>query len=252
MITSKLYGCTLAMTQDAREWSRSADPKRRRCSVIEASEQTMAIGAVLPDTTAPTTDWQNSLPVIVAGEVTLRELRLTDAPTLLAMLNTVEVGNFISPPPSSISGFERLIAWTHRGRAAGRFACFGIVPKDCQHAVGIIQVRALDATFSIAEWGFAIGPGYWGRGVFQTVDRQRPRQWRAPQSRRHARRAAAQIVSAGRRLPRSDHLVDLRRRLAPVAERPENDFTLSCRYGIRSKAREIPRARGPFSLVLGF
>jgi len=172
MITSKLYGCTLAMTQDAREWSRSADPKRRRCSVIEASEQTMAIGAVLPDTTAPTTDWQNSLPVIVAGEVTLRELRLTDAPTLLAMLNTVEVGNFISPPPSSISGFERLIAWTHRGRAAGRFACFGIVPKDCQHAVGIIQVRALDATFSIAEWGFAIGPGYWGRGVFQTAARE--------------------------------------------------------------------------------
>jgi ribosomal-protein-alanine N-acetyltransferase len=137
--------------------------------VIEASEQTVTVDAFPPSATNVTTNWQNSLPVIVAGDVTLRELRLSDAPTLLAMLNTEEVGSFISPPPSSISGFERLIAWTHRGRAAGRFACFGIVPKDSQHAVGIIQVRALDSTFSIAEWGFAIGPGYWGRGMFRTA-----------------------------------------------------------------------------------
>jgi RimJ/RimL family protein N-acetyltransferase len=128
--------------------------------------------AIPPRATVVTTNWQNALPVIVAGGVTLRELRLSDAPSLLAMLNAEEVKRFISPPPSSVSGFERLIAWTHRGRAAGRFACFGIVPNDSEHAVGIIQVRALDPIFSVAEWGFAIGAGYWGRGLFPAAARE--------------------------------------------------------------------------------
>ena len=52
------------------------------------------------------------------GTVTLRELRLSDAPSLLAMLATEEVARFISPPPTTVEGFERFIAWTHRERAA--------------------------------------------------------------------------------------------------------------------------------------
>ena len=39
-------------------------------------------------------------------------------------------------------------------------------------AVGIIQVRALDKEFGIAEWGFAIGSEFWGTGLFQTAARQ--------------------------------------------------------------------------------
>lgn len=140
--------------------------------MIQTTLQRVTDNAIPPSATVVTTNWQNALPVIVAGGVTLRELRLSDAPSLLAMLNTDEVRRFISPPPSSVSGFERLIAWTHRGRAAGRFACFGIVPNDSEHAVGIIQVRALDPVFSIAEWGFALGPCYWGRGLFPVAARE--------------------------------------------------------------------------------
>lgn len=140
--------------------------------MVQTSMQSVTIGAVPPSAAVVTTNWQQALPVIVAGGVTLRELRLSDAPTLLEMLNTEEVRRFISPPPTSVSGFERLIAWTHRGRAAGRFACFGIVPAGSDQAVGIIQVRALDPTFSIAEWGFAIGSGYWGSGLFPAAARE--------------------------------------------------------------------------------
>ena len=88
------------------------------------------------------------------------------------MLTTEEVSRFISPPPTTVDGFERFIAWTHRERAAGRYVCFGIVPDGFEQAVGIIQVRTLGAGFDIAEWGFALGSDFWGTGVFQTAARQ--------------------------------------------------------------------------------
>jgi hypothetical protein len=46
----------------------------------------------------------------------MRELRREDAPTLLAMLTTEEVSRFITPPPTTVEGYERFIAWTHRER----------------------------------------------------------------------------------------------------------------------------------------
>src|SRR5215203_4946709 len=121
---------------------------------------------------ATTTDWRQALPVMTGSMVTLRELRLSDAPSLLALLTTEEVSRFISPPPTSVEGFERFIAWTHRERAAGRYVCYGIVPDGFEQAVGIIQVRTLGAGFDIAEWGFAIGSQFWGTGVFQSAARQ--------------------------------------------------------------------------------
>ena len=119
-----------------------------------------------------TTDWRKALPVLQAGAVTLRELRLTDAPSLLEILTTQEVARFISPPPTSVEGFERFIAWTHRERAAGRYICFGIVPAGSEQAVGIIQVRTLAPGFDIAEWGFAVGSSFWGTGIFQAAAKE--------------------------------------------------------------------------------
>lgn len=113
-----------------------------------------------------TTDWRTSLPTLRAKGVTLRELQLSDATSLLAMLTTEEVSRFISPPPTTIAGFERFIEWTLKERAAGTYMCFGIVPAGYHQAVGLFQVRQLNASFEIAEWGFAMGSGFWGTGVF--------------------------------------------------------------------------------------
>jgi RimJ/RimL family protein N-acetyltransferase len=41
-----------------------------------------------------------------------------------------------------------------------------VVPQGLDTAVGIFQLRALDAEFSTAEWGFALGSAFWGRGLF--------------------------------------------------------------------------------------
>ena len=111
-------------------------------------------------------DWRSQLPVLCADGVTLRELRMSDAQSLHALLTTAEVSRFISPPPTTVEGFERFIAWTHRERAAGTYVCFAIVPAGSDTAVGIFQVRQLGTSFDTAEWGFALGQQFWGTGVF--------------------------------------------------------------------------------------
>jgi len=113
-----------------------------------------------------TSDWRQALPALAGSMVTLRELRLSDATALLTMLSTEEVARFISPPPTTVEGFERFIAWTQRERAAGNYACFAVVPHGMDSAIGIFQVRQLEPGFGTAEWGFAIGSEFWGTGVF--------------------------------------------------------------------------------------
>ena len=114
-----------------------------------------------------TSNWRKALPVLQAGSVVLRELKHSDATSLLQMLSTEEVSRFISPPPTTVEGFERFIAWTLQERYAGRCVCYGVVPAGCEHAVGVIQVRQLGITMDVVEWGFAIGSQFWGTGVFQ-------------------------------------------------------------------------------------
>jgi ribosomal-protein-alanine N-acetyltransferase len=115
---------------------------------------------------ATQSDWTARLPVLTGAGVTLRELRVSDAPALLALLTTEEVTRFISPPPTTIDGFERFIGWAQREREAGRYLCFAVVPAGYDTAVGLFQVRQLDPTFGTAEWGFAIGSAFWGSGLF--------------------------------------------------------------------------------------
>ena len=112
-------------------------------------------------------DWRSGLPVLTGGWVTLRELRTDDAASLFTLLTTEEVARFISPPPSSVEGFEKFIEWTLRQRTVGTYACFAVTLKGFDTAIGIFQVRAGDAGFETAEWGFAIGSPFWGTGVFQ-------------------------------------------------------------------------------------
>jgi RimJ/RimL family protein N-acetyltransferase len=126
-----------------------------------------------PMTTMPSTaeivtsDWKQSLPVLTGMQVMLRELRTSDAASLFAMLTSDEVSRFISPPPSTIEGFERFIAWTLRQREAGAYVCFAVTLKGYDTAIGIFQVRESEPGFGTAEWGFAIGSAFWGTGVFQ-------------------------------------------------------------------------------------
>ena len=148
-------------------------------------------------------DWKQALPIMAGTLVTLRELEVTDAPSLFSMLTPEEVSRFISPPPTTVEGFERFITWARAERAAGRYTCFAVVPHGMQTAIGLFQVRQLEPGFATAEWGFAMGSAFWGTGMFMdaaemvvnfAIDTlkvlgssarrhgERPRQWRAAQA----------------------------------------------------------------------
>jgi RimJ/RimL family protein N-acetyltransferase len=120
----------------------------------------------LVSTSDASTDWRESLPLLAGSQVTLRELELRDAPSLLALLTVSEVARFISPPPTTVEGFERFVAWAQQERERGEYVCFAVVPHGMQTAVGLFQIRQLEPRFATAEWGFALGSAYWGTGMF--------------------------------------------------------------------------------------
>jgi RimJ/RimL family protein N-acetyltransferase len=111
-------------------------------------------------------DWHFGLPMFRADKVTIREVRDSDAPALMAMLTSEEVAEFVSPLPRTIDGFKRFIAEAHDQRLRGNSFCFGIVPDGYEDAMGLFQVRQLEPGFGSAEWGFALGSPFWGTGVF--------------------------------------------------------------------------------------
>jgi RimJ/RimL family protein N-acetyltransferase len=110
--------------------------------------------------------WHFGLPTIACHKVTLREIRKSDAPALLAMLTSEEVAEFVSPLPRTVEGFEGFIAEAHHERTRGNSFCYGVVPEGYEDAMGLFQVRQLEPGFGSAEWGFAIGSPFWGRGLF--------------------------------------------------------------------------------------
>jgi RimJ/RimL family protein N-acetyltransferase len=114
-----------------------------------------------------TSDWQRVLPTLCGDHVVLRELRKDDAASLFALLATEEVARFISPPPTSVEGFERFIEWARRQQVAGAYVCFAVTLRGFDTAIGIFQIRQHELSFRTAEWGFAIGSPFWGTGVFK-------------------------------------------------------------------------------------
>jgi RimJ/RimL family protein N-acetyltransferase len=136
---------------------------------LDVTAYAPASRTMVQPTSAPvvSSDWRAGLPALQGAHVVLRELRASDAAPLFALLTTEEVARFISPPPSTVEGFERFIAWTLRQRAAGSYACFAVTVRGFDTAIGIFQIRQTETGFGTAEWGFAIGSPFWGTGVFQ-------------------------------------------------------------------------------------
>ncbi len=110
--------------------------------------------------------WRQGLPTLTGSQVILRELRFSDAPALFAAMSTAETSRFISPPPATIAGFEKFIAWALCQRAAGQYICFAVVARGSDIAIGLFQIRSLEAGFGTSEWGFALASEYWGTGMF--------------------------------------------------------------------------------------
>ena len=113
-----------------------------------------------------TVEWWRQLPELASSRVRLRELRLSDAPSLTEALGSPQVSQHLSCSPASMAETEEFIEWTRRARLAGRYICFGVIPAGGDVAVGVFQLWPLEPSFHTAEWGFAIGHRFWGSGLF--------------------------------------------------------------------------------------
>ena len=117
-------------------------------------------------------DWRAAgLPQLANDRVTLRELQQSDAAALYRVLRAPEVARYTWPPPPTIEAFERFIEWTWAERAAGKYLCFGIVPRGEVNAVGLFELRQLQPGFFRAELGFFLDPAWWGTGLFYEAAR---------------------------------------------------------------------------------
>jgi ribosomal-protein-alanine N-acetyltransferase len=106
------------------------------------------------------------MPSLHGTRVTLRDLGVSDAVSLSALLTTASVTRFILPPPKDLKGFRDFITWTQGEERAGRQRCFAMVPHGFDRAAGLIQVRRSATSTATAEWGFILGQRFWGTGLF--------------------------------------------------------------------------------------
>jgi RimJ/RimL family protein N-acetyltransferase len=88
--------------------------------------------------------WQQQPPAMAGGRVTLRQVRTSDAASLLHYLSAEEVCLYIPPPPPTVEAFGAFIADAHRRRRDGRGCTFAVVPANTDEAVGLIQLLALN------------------------------------------------------------------------------------------------------------
>ncbi len=116
-------------------------------------------------------DWQRELPILSNGRVTLRELRMSDAATLVRQMADNEVRRHIAPPPSTPDEFRKFIRWARAERRKGVHITYGVLPPGEDSAVGIFQLWRVEPDFSTAEWGLAIGSRYWGTGIADTASK---------------------------------------------------------------------------------
>ncbi len=111
--------------------------------------------------------WRFALPVLSGARVTLREVRPTDAWSLVTSIDREELARAVSPCPPSEEGLTRFADWAHGERAAGRLACFAMVPVGCGEPAGLLLVRQVDGSFETAAWTFVVAVAFRGTGVFQ-------------------------------------------------------------------------------------
>jgi ribosomal-protein-alanine N-acetyltransferase len=106
------------------------------------------------------------VPELRGDLVTLREVAAADVSTLFTLFSDPAVTAYMAPPPPTLAKFLGFVVWSHHQREEGRGFCFGIVPEGMTAAVGILQLRSLDSSASVAEWGFVLSTYFWSTGLF--------------------------------------------------------------------------------------
>ena len=137
---------------------------------VQRVKGSTAIAEIKTEPLRPT-DWRAGLPHLMNDDVTLRELRRSDAAALQRIARCPDVARHTWPAPHDVKAFERFIEWARTERAAGRYVCFGIVPDGATDASGLFELRQMQPGFFRGELGCIMDPTLWGTGLFQAAAR---------------------------------------------------------------------------------
>src|SRR5687768_2618994 len=100
--------------------------------------QTPAVQSISSAVTVPTSDWHRELPTLTGESVVLRQIRLSDAASLLMLLGCEDVVRYITPAPATVAAFEGVIQAALDRQRRGRSAFFAVLPRATDVAVGIV------------------------------------------------------------------------------------------------------------------
>ena len=106
----------------------------------------------------------DSLPVLAADGVRLREVDAHDAVALTALFQMPAVAEHLDPPPATVQDFGSWIALSQSRRADGKAACYTLLTADNAISGLFMALRTEDS--NRAEIGFALAPHLWGTGIF--------------------------------------------------------------------------------------
>ena len=107
------------------------------------------------------------IPNAMAGQrVLVRPLMSCDVDSLVRLVTSKLVSQFVAPPPASVEAWQKFVTWAQRERAADRQLCLAIVPRGAGTAAGLIQIRRDRTDAATAEWGFLLAQHLWGTGIF--------------------------------------------------------------------------------------
>ncbi len=104
---------------------------------------------------------------IEGDRIKLRKLRLSDVGSLCEHVNDREVTRWTLniPYPYSTTAGVRFVRHTRYSIRKGKGYALGIVLKDTNKVIGVVDLFGVDVKNKKAELGYWLGRRYWGRGI---------------------------------------------------------------------------------------
>jgi RimJ/RimL family protein N-acetyltransferase len=117
-------------------------------------------------TTSGLLNWRAGLPVLAGQLVTLREPAPEDVPAIASLLSLSDASRFGLDAFTGELDARRLIDKAVHDRSAGTAFTYVITVTGARTAVGLMQIRRLDATFEAGEMECTLAPSSRGTGAF--------------------------------------------------------------------------------------
>lgn len=114
----------------------------------------------------PAIDWRRELPALTSRTVVLHEPAPRDLGPLVDLLSVADASRFGLGEPIGEAAVQTFLDRAPRARAAGVAFTYVVTLGSTRAVIGLIQVRALDATFANAEWECTIAPSARGTAAF--------------------------------------------------------------------------------------